>query len=65
MITRYDDVKHTINYSSVCKAVMAYTEDSHHYTLESLATGKRNQQFRQSTFNSIRDREDLLHAVRS
>ena len=50
MINRYDDVKHTINYSSVCKAVMAYTEDSHHYTLESLATGKRDQRFRQSTF---------------
>ncbi|KAL6047348.1 trifunctional dihydropteroate synthetase [Balamuthia mandrillaris] len=34
-----DDVKHTINYSQVYKAVLAYTEDSHHYTLESLAFG--------------------------
>lgn len=35
----HDDVRHTINYSLVCKAVVAYTEDSHHYTLESLCSG--------------------------
>lgn len=34
-----DDVRGTINYSDVCKAVVAYTTDSHHYTLESLCCG--------------------------
>lgn len=34
-----DDVRGTINYSVVCRSVVAYTEDSHHYTLESLCSG--------------------------
>jgi len=35
----HDDVRGTINYSHVCKSVVAYTEDSHHHTIESLCSG--------------------------
>lgn len=36
---RTDSIDHTINYATVCKAVVNYTETSQHFTLEALSTG--------------------------